>query len=182
MVTQQEVFHINNKIFKLFMEEEEILRIVVTLAQRINKDYRDKNPLFLIVLKGSVFFGTDLLRNIIIDCDIDFISSKSYGNSMDSSGNVLINIDHLDLDNRNVIIVEDIIDTGYTLKAIMDTLSKFKEIGIETVALLSKPEKREVEVNIKYIGKEIPPDFVIGYGLDYAEKGRNLRNIYILEK
>lgn len=172
---------INNKKFKLLIGAEEIQSIIESMAERINTDYHGSEPVFVIILKGAIFFATDLLKNITLLCRIETIRAKSYGKSMISSGNVKINLELDDLQGKDIIILEDIVDNGFTLKALTDHLQKYNPRSVEIAVLLSKPEMRKVDLRIKYIGKDIPNDFVIGYGLDYAEFGRNLSEIYTLE-
>jgi hypoxanthine phosphoribosyltransferase len=172
----------NGKRFKLFIDNEQIDGIVDNLAHRINLDYEGKKPLFVVVLRGAMFFAADLIRKINLDCEVDTISAKSYGNEMVSSGKVQVQMNKLKLSGRDVIIIEDIVDSGQT----MDTmLKKFADQGaksIEIVTFLSKPTQRVVHPPVKYIGLEIEPIFVIGYGLDYAEQGRHLSEVYILDE
>jgi len=171
---------INGKIFQKFLSSYDITKIVTELADKINSDLLGKNPVFLLVLNGSIFFGGDLLRKITLDCTINSISAKSYGNEMKSSEKVNIKEVNLDIQDKDIVIVEDIVDSGYTIKALIETLTKLNPSSIKVVALLSKPSRRKVDIKIDYIGMEIPDKFVIGYGLDYAEKGRNLPDIYAL--
>ena len=181
MKKKENKFVINEKVFGIFIDRTQIRASVRKLALEINKDYADKKPLFVIVLKGSIFFASDLLRMIKLPCDIETISAKSYGKKMKSSGFVELCDKKLDVKGRDVIIIEDIADTGLTLKTLVEVLNQQKPASIEAVAFLSKPSQRKVEVNVKYIGIEILPDFVVGYGLDYAEQGRQLPDIYKLE-
>jgi hypoxanthine phosphoribosyltransferase len=129
-------------------------------------------------MKGSVFFGADLLRKLTIDCRLESIRSSSYGSKMESSGKVNIQYSDLNIKDKDVLIIEDIVDSGRTLKALFEQLNALLPKSLEAVSFLSKPSKREVNVDVKYIGKEIPPVFVIGYGLDYDEQGRQLPNLY----
>jgi hypoxanthine phosphoribosyltransferase len=173
-----ENFSINGKEFSLFMNHDEIADIVSDLAEKINLDYRDKTPICILIMKGSVFFGADLLRKLTIDCRLESIRSSSYGSKMESSGKVNIQYSDLNIKDKDVLIIEDIVDSGRTLKALFEQLNALLPKSLEAVSFLSKPSKREVNVDVKYIGKEIPPVFVIGYGLDYDEQGRQLPNLY----
>ena len=170
-----------DKEFKLLIGQDEIDSINQKLADRINVDYADKSPIFLITLKGAVFFAVDLLKRVEVDCEIDTIKAKSYGNEMHSSGKVEITNMTADIKGRHVIIVEDIIDTGLTIKALVAELQKHEPLSVETAGFLLKRDNLLCEVDVKYIGKEIPSDFVVGYGLDYAEKGRHFPAVYILD-
>jgi hypoxanthine phosphoribosyltransferase len=173
-----ENFSINGKEFTLFMSQSEIADTVSRLAENINQDYRNKTPICILIMKGSVFFGADLLRKLKIDCRLESIRSSSYGSKMESSGKVNIQYSDLNIKDKDVLIIEDIVDSGRTLKALFEQLNALLPKSLEAVSFLSKPSKREVNVEVKYIGKEIPPVFVIGYGLDYDEQGRQLPNLY----
>jgi len=178
----QEYYNIQDKKFKLFLTPKQIDEIVTSLAKQISSDFKGKKPLFLIVLKGSVFFASDLLRKLTIECEMDSVVAKSYGNDMHSSGMVNLNCSNIEIKGREVIIVEDIVDSGLTLQSLLNKLKKMEPESIDTVSLLSKPSQRTVEVKVKYVGVEIPDGFVIGYGLDLAESGRQLPGIYRLEE
>lgn len=173
---------INDKAFKVFISQEEIEKAVKSIADRINNDYAGKTPLFLLTLKGAVFFAVDLLKQIQLDCEIETISAKSYGSEMTSSGNVKVKNLDARIKGRDIIILEDIIDSGFTIKALLEELSKQEPNSIEVATFLSKPEMLKTNVSVKYVGIEIPPRFVVGYGLDYAEKGRQYPVIYILDE
>lgn len=175
------MININGKEFNKFIDKEEIEKVIRSLAERINLDYASKSILFLVVLKGSLFVAADLLRHIKSDSEIAFISAKSYGNEMQSSGNVAITGDYPNIEGRHVIIIEDIVDTGLTLHSLIKKLLESKPASLEALAFLSKTEMRKTDVNVKYIGIEIPPAFVVGYGLDFAEKGRCYPDIYIIK-
>lgn len=163
---------INSKTFKKFINSNKINNRVNYLAKRINKEYEDKNPLFLCILDGSFMFASHLYQKIKIESEISFVKVKSYKGTKSKKINSLIGVDQ-DLKNKDVIIVEDIVDTGKTINFIMNNL-KCKSIKIAT--LLSKPEVHNLKLD--YIGFEIPNKFVIGYGLDYNGLGRNLKEIY----
>jgi hypoxanthine phosphoribosyltransferase len=171
---------VNNKEFRVFLKESEILERVKALAMKVNNDYAGKNPLMLIVLKGAVIFASDLIRTIEIECDFEFIQTASYYNSTQSSGKVKINEFGFHAVNRHILIIEDIVDTGLTIQKLTEGLINAGADSVETVALLSKSNSHKNTVNIKYSGFEIPDLFVLGYGMDFAQKGRNLRDIYIL--
>ncbi len=179
-MTAGNTIEIKGKSFEKYIGSATIASVVESLAERINHDYKDKKPLFLIVLKGSIFFGSDLLRRINIDCEIDTIRARSYGDSMASSG--IIRLDNLSfsVESRHIIIIEDIVDTWLTIETMFRKLRNMKPASVEAVTFLSKPGQRKSDVKIKYIGLDIEPFFVIGYGLDYAEQGRHLPEIYRL--
>ncbi len=170
---------LNGKVFHKFISRDIIKDTVSKIACQINKDYESKTPVFLIVLKGSVFFGADLLREINLECSMETIRAKSYGKEMHSSGKVDLFIENLNLKGKDLIIVEDIVDSGLTLKTLIERIKETNPASIEVASFLFKPDSVEVDLNIKYIGIKIPSDFVLGYGLDYAELGRNLQDIYI---
>jgi hypoxanthine phosphoribosyltransferase len=151
------------------------------LGAEISADYAGKDLLLVGVLKGAVFFMADLMRHISVPCEVDFMAISSYGASTDSSGVVRI-LKDLDesIEGRNVLVVEDIIDSGLTLSYLKRTLGARHPASLEVCALLTKPERREVEVPVRYIGFEIPNRFVVGYGLDFAERYRNLRYVGVL--
>jgi hypoxanthine phosphoribosyltransferase len=172
-------FIINNVAFKKYILRSRIEIEVLKLAKRINDDYKGQKVLFIIVLKGSIFFASDLLRNIDLDCEIETVRASSYGSEMINS-KLRLSIDNIEISGKNIVIIEDIVDSGITLSELIRRLKTENPKSLEIVTFLSKPDKRKVELNVKYIGIEIPPAFVIGYGLDYAEQGRHLPDIYIL--
>ena len=169
-----------DKTFKLSIPEEEILKRVDAVAQRINRDMADKNPLFLAVLNGSFIFAADLMRRITIPCEISFVKLASYQGTT-STGKVkeVIGINE-DLHDRHVIIVEDIVETGYTVKRMVETLGTRHPASIQVCTLLQKPECLQVDLKVDYVALEIPNDFILGYGLDYNQQGRGLRDIYTI--
>lgn len=152
------------------------------LGARITEDYRDKNPLIVSVLKGSYVFMADLTRQIDVPCNVDFMVVSSYGKGTKTTGEVQIIKDiEQPIDGRDLLIVEDILDSGVTLHYLMQILTARGANSIRLCTLLSKPSRRKVEVKVDYLGYEIPDEFVVGYGLDYAEKYRNLPYIGILK-
>ncbi len=155
---------------------DKIKNRVIELGAEIEKDYKGKGDIILVgLLRGSVVFLADLAREINLEAKIDFMVVSSYGDSMESSREVRINKDlEEDIRDKNVIIIEDIIDTGYTLDKVIDYLQLKSPSSLEICTLLDKPERREVSVDVKYVGFKIPDVFVIGYGIDYAQKHRNL--------
>lgn len=171
---------IHDKTFRVSYPESQILEKVKAVADRINKDMEGKNPLFLAVLNGSFIFAADLLRMITIPCEISFVKLASYQGTM-STGKIkeVIGINE-DLTDRTVIIVEDIVESGLTIKRMIDTLGTRNPASVHICTLLIKPEKLEVELDVEYAAMSIPNDFIVGYGLDYDQQGRNLRDIYTL--
>jgi hypoxanthine phosphoribosyltransferase len=162
--------------------QEELQKRVRELGVQISRDYDGKDLFLVGVLKGAVFFLSDLMRSIEVPCEVDFMAVASYGSSTDSSGVVRI-LKDLDatIEGKDVLIVEDIIDSGLTLSYLLRTLRAREPRSLEVCALLTKPERREVELPIRYTGFEIPNKFVIGYGLDHAEKYRNLPYVAVLQ-
>lgn len=175
-----DVVRILDKTFKISIPEEEIKKHVKEVADRINHDMADKNPLFLAVLNGSFIFAADLMRMITIPCQISFVKLASYEGTT-STGKIteVIGINE-DLTNRTVIIVEDIVDTGLTMKRMVETLGTRNPESIHICTLLVKPDKLKVDIDIEYAAMRIPNDFIVGYGLDYDQQGRNLKEIYTL--
>ena len=173
---------IKDKSFETSIPEAEILKSIKAVAARINHDMADKNPLFLAVLNGAFVFAADLMREITIPCEISFVKLASYQGTA-STGKVteVMGINE-DLTDRHIIIVEDIVDTGLTMKRMVETLGTRHPASIHICALLVKPEKLQVDLDIEYAAMEIPNDFIVGYGLDYDQQGRNLRDIYTLVK
>ncbi len=171
---------IHDKTFRISYPEEEILKHVKAVADRINKDMEGKNPLFLAVLNGSFIFAADLMRMITIPCEISFVKLASYQGTM-STGKIkeVIGINE-DISGRDIIIVEDIVESGLTMKRMLESLGTRNPASIHICTLLLKPEKLKVDLDIEYAAMEIPNDFIVGYGLDYNQQGRNLRNIYTL--
>lgn len=159
----------------ILVQPDALRRRVEELGAQITADYEGKDLLLVGVLKGAVFFLADVMRHIAVPCDLDFMAVSSYGSATDSSGVVRI-IKDLDapLEGRDVLIVEDIVDSGLTLQYLLRNLGARNPASLEVCALLTKPERRKVELEARYVGFEIPDRFVIGYGLDFDEKYRNL--------
>jgi hypoxanthine phosphoribosyltransferase len=152
------------------------------LGEEISRDYEGRDLLLVGVLKGAVFFMADLMRELTVPCEIDFMAISSYGAETDSSGVVRILKDlDLNIAGRDVLVVEDIIDSGLTLSYLMRNLKARRPASLEICALLTKPERREIDVPVRYVGFEIPNKFVIGYGLDFAERYRNLPYVGVLD-
>jgi len=165
------------------ISEKEIRERVRELAARISVDYADKDPLLVCVLKGAVFFMADLVRELTVPSELDFMAVSSYGSATDSSGVVRILKDlDANIEGRNVLIVEDIIDSGLTLSYLRKNLRSRNPASVEVCSLLTKPSRRKVDIACKYVGFEVPDKFVVGYGLDYMEKYRNLRFIAVMSE
>ena len=168
---------------KVLVSKEEINSKVIELAAQISKDYEGLNPLFVCILKGSVFFFSDLLRNFTIPVQMEFMSVSSYGAGTISTGALNIKKDLSEnIENRHVIIVEDIIDTGNTLYKLKNLLLKRNPASIKIIALLDKPERRTAPMEADYVGFVIRVEFVIGFGLDYVERFRELKDVCVLSR
>lgn len=173
----------NKDIEKILVTEEELADITKKLGVQITRDYAGKKLLIVGVLKGSIYFLTDLSRHIDLPCQIDFIQASSYGSSTVSSGVIKITKDIAeDLTGFDVLLVEDILDTGKTLKHIHDMLIKRNPESIAVITLLDKPSRREADIHADYVGVDVPNAFVVGYGLDYDQFYRNLPYIGILKE
>ncbi len=167
----------------VLLDGDTISRRVAELGQEISRDYAGRDLFLVGVLKGAVFFIADLMRELDVSCEVDFMAISSYGSSTDSSGVVRI-LKDLDesIEGRDVLVVEDIIDSGLTLSYLLRTLRARQPRSLEVCALLTKPTRRKIEINCQYVGFEIPADFVIGYGLDFAQKYRNLPYVGVLRE
>ncbi|HEY6759336.1 MAG TPA: hypoxanthine phosphoribosyltransferase [Baekduia sp.] len=163
------------QIGEILVQPDDLKRKVREIGQQITADYADKDLLLVCVLKGAVFFLADLMRHIDIPCEVDFMAVSSYGSETDSSGVVRI-LKDLDrpIAGRDVLIIEDIVDSGLTLQYLLRNLGAREPASLEVCALLTKPDRRKVELPTRYVGFEIPDKFAIGYGLDVAERYRNL--------
>ena len=165
------------------VEADALKRRVRELGEEVSRDYAGRDLLLVCVLKGAVFFAADLMRNIEVPCELDFMAVASYGSATDSSGVVRILKDlEAPIEGRDVLIVEDIVDSGLTLQYLMRNLGSRNPRTLEVCALLVKPARRKVELPTRYVGFEIEDRFVVGYGLDYAERYRNLPFVAALEK
>jgi hypoxanthine phosphoribosyltransferase len=168
---------------KILVGAEDLNRRVGELAEEINRDYAGRDLLLIGVLKGAVFFVSDLMRRLTIPVEVDFMAVASYGSATRSSGVVRI-LKDLDavIEGRHVLIVEDIVDSGLTLQYLLRNLAGRHPASLEVCALLIKPERRKVDLQTRYVGFEIPDEFAIGYGLDHAERYRNLPYVAALEE
>lgn len=179
MVSQK----MNDDIKKVLIDENELKAIVKRLGAEITADYLGKDVLLIGILKGSVIFMADLMREIDVPCNIDFMAVSSYGNGTESSGRVKINKDlDNDIQGKDIIIIEDILDSGKTLYYIRDILSARKPASIKICTLFDKPERREADIKADYVGSLVPNEFIVGYGLDYSEYYRNLPFIGVLKE
>lgn len=169
---------IKDKSFTTFITEDKILKEVSRVADEINRDLEGTEPLFLSVLNGSFMFTADLMKRISLPCEISFVKLASYAGTS-STGKVkeLVGLNE-NIEGRTVVIVEDIIDTGFTMQRLVETLRSKNPKNIRIATLLVKPDKLQVKLDIDYVAMNIPNDFIVGYGLDYDGKGRNYRDIY----
>jgi hypoxanthine phosphoribosyltransferase len=166
---------------EVLIDEAALQARIAELGEEISGDYRGRDLLLIGVLKGAVFFMSDLMRRLRVPCEIDFMAISSYGASTDSSGVVRILKDlDINIEGRHVLVVEDIIDSGLTLSYLMRNLEAREPASLEVCALMTKPDRREIDVDVRYVGFEIPNRFVIGYGLDFAERYRNLPFVAVL--
>ncbi|MDX6641654.1 MAG: hypoxanthine phosphoribosyltransferase [Solirubrobacteraceae bacterium] len=168
---------------EILVQPDDLRRKVAELGRRISEDYADRDLLLVGVLKGAVFFLSDLMREISVPCEVDFMAVASYGSATDSSGVVRI-LKDLDasIEGRNVLIVEDIVDSGLTLHYLLRNLAARGPASVEVCALLTKPDRRKIDLDARYVGFEIPDRFAIGYGLDHAERYRNLPYVAALQQ
>jgi hypoxanthine phosphoribosyltransferase len=166
---------------EILIEEDRLQERIRELGRELSQDYAGRELLLVGVLKGAVFFMADLMRELAVPCEIDFMAISSYGAATDSSGVVRILKDlDINIEGRHVLVVEDIIDSGLTLSYLLRNLESREPASLEICALLTKPDRREIDVSVKYVGFEIPNKFVIGYGLDFAERYRNLPYVGVL--
>ena len=171
-----------NDVAEILYTEDQLAEIVARMGRQISEDYRDKNLFMISVLKGSLIFMADLMRAVTIPCSIDFLSVSSYGAGTTTTGAVRILKDLDDsLEGKDLLIVEDILDSGVTLSFLMKNLSARNPRSIRLCTLLDKPERRKVDIHADYVGAQVPDEFIVGYGLDYAEKYQNLPYIGVLK-
>ncbi len=172
----------DNRNFTKYLSAHEIEGSVQQLAERINKDYEGKEVLLVCILKGAILFLSDLIRHLKVDCRVEFVRLSSYGKGRESSGTVTIIKDiQTDIRDKHLLIVEEIIDSGRTLRFFYERLKSAQPASVEIVTLLDKTNKRVVDVPVKYVGRETSDQFLVGYGLDLEEKCRNLKDIYYLK-
>jgi len=172
---------LENAVGEVLIDKEALSGRIAELGAEISADYAGRDLLLIGVLKGAVFFMADLMRHLTVQCEVDFMAISSYGASTDSSGVVRILKDlDINIEGRDVLVVEDIIDSGLTLSYLMRNLESREPATLEVCALLTKPDRREMEVPVRYVGFEIPNRFVIGYGLDFGERYRNLPYVAVL--
>lgn len=173
----------NDEVFEVFITKEQIEARISLLGAQLDKDFEGKKPIFIGVLNGAFIFLADIMRNVTIECEVDFMKLSSYGDKKVSSGEVteLKEID-AKVAGRHIILVEDIVDTGLSMKYIVDRMKLYSPASVSVLTLLHKKDATKHDVQIDYVGFEIPTKFVLGYGLDYAQEGRNLAQIYALKE
>ncbi|MBW7888306.1 MAG: hypoxanthine phosphoribosyltransferase [Bacteroidetes bacterium] len=174
---------VNNELFESYIDEKKIQARIRQLGKKISKDFEGKTPIFIGILNGAYIFFADLIRRITIECEVDFMKLSSYGDSKITSGNVHLLKDlNSQVKNRHIIVVEDIVDTGLSIDFIKRILNAHQPASVSVVSLLVKPKSLKIPTEVDYIGFNIPSEFVLGYGLDYAQKGRNIPSIYKIAK
>ena len=168
---------------EILIDADTLRARVASLGEEVSAYYEGRDLLLIGVLKGAVFFMADLMRHLTVPCEVDFMAISSYGDSTDSSGIVRILKDlDINIEGRDVLVVEDIIDSGLTLSYLIRNLESREPATLEVCALLTKPSRREIDVPVRYVGFEIPNKFVVGYGLDFAERYRNLPYVGVLDE
>lgn len=174
----EKLVKLNDRMFRVYKTESEILSAIRGIAHLINEDYIGKRPLLVPILNGSFMFASDLIKELMLDCELCFVKASSYQGTA-SSGQLETAIGlNVDLQNRHVIIIEDIVDTGNTLTKLLPVFYEKNPASVKIASLLVKPLALQNKISVDYVGMEIPNDFIVGYGLDYDGLGRNLRNIY----
>lgn len=175
-----EIIQVKDKRFRCCISAEEVQKQVRRVASEINRDYAGQEPVFLAVLNGSFVFAADLLREVTLPCEVSFVKLSSYEGTC-TSGTVheVIGL-NVDLSGRPVIVVEDIVESGLTLKHMMEALKNQRPASVAICTLLQKPDRLQVALDVKYCAMQIPNDFIVGYGLDYDGYGRNTKDIYVL--
>jgi hypoxanthine phosphoribosyltransferase len=177
------VSEVDQGVCEVLVAEDDLQARIAALGAEISADYEGRDLLLVGVLKGAVFFMADLMRELSIPCEIDFMAISSYGAATDSSGVVRILKDlDINIAGRDVLVVEDIIDSGLTLSYLMRNLESREPATLEVCALLTKPSRRQIDVPVRYVGFEIPDRFVVGYGLDFAERYRNLPYVAVMSQ
>ena len=177
--TEAPIITLHDKQFKPYLSAPQLAAATRAVAERINQDYAGRCPLFVAVLSGSFMFAADLLKHVTVDCEIAFIRVASYEGTQ-STGSIkeLLGL-HEDVRGRDVIILEDIVDTGHTMQALLAQLKEKQPASLEIATLFFKPASLRHELSLRYVGLEIPNDFIVGYGLDYDGLGRNLPDVYV---
>lgn len=178
-----ETVECNGETFEVFITKDQIEARIDLLGRQVDKHFDGKKPIFIGVLNGAFIFLADLMRYVSIPCEVDFMKLSSYGDEKVSSGNVT-ELKHIDakINGRHVVLVEDIVDTGLSMKYMVERMKEMNPASISVMTLLHKKDATQHDVQVDYVGFEIPTKFVLGYGLDYAQEGRNLAQIYVLKE
>ena len=183
ITAKKDIIEIGTEKFVTFLSEQEIQTRIAEMGEEISKDYKGKLPIFIGILNGAFMFMSDLMKHVTVNCEMDFFKLSSYGDEKISTGRVKLLKDlNADIKDRHLVLIEDIIDSGLSMDYIVQLLKEHKPASIKIVSLLMKPESIKYDIKIDYIGFKIPNKFVIGYGLDYAQKYRNLRSIFVLSE
>ncbi len=173
----------NGSLFRLYINKGQLQSRVAELADEINTDYKEKKPIFIGILNGAFIFLADLMRHVNIPCEVDFFKLSSYGDEKVSSGHVTERKDlDADIEGRHIVLIEDIVDTGLSMKYMVDRIKEKDPASVKVMTLLHKPDATKHYVNVEYVGFQIPTLFVLGYGMDYAQEGRNLAQIYVIDQ
>lgn len=173
-----EIIKVLDKEFKLYIKQEEIETVIKDIANQINVEYKDKNPLFLVMLNGAFMFASQLFKELTIDCETSFVKYASYdGTQSTCEVKELIGLNS-SLEGRDVVIIEDIIDSGFTMNCLLNKLEAMKVASVKVATMLFKPNAFKFDYKIDYIGMNIGNEFIVGYGLDYNQHGRNYGSIY----
>lgn len=175
-----DTIRVHDRTFRPYISRDEIAAMVANIAERVNADHAGRELTVIVILKGAMIFAADLVRHLRIPCRIETLRASSYGSAMRTSGMVDLEQTLPNIEGRHVLIVEDIVDTGTTITELIKVLGSSSPAGITVAALLSKPDMHRETLAIDYVGREIAPDFVVGYGLDYAGYGRELDAIWVV--
>src|SRR6056297_3024412 len=180
---QPESININGDRFSVYLTDEQIQQRTRQIGEQLSRDFKNKQPIFIGILNGAFIFLADLMRYVSIPCEVDFMKLSSYGDEKVSSGQVT-ELKHIDanIEGRHVILVEDIVDTGLSMKVMVKKMKEENPASVTVCTLLHKKDATEHDVQLDYVGFEIPNAFVLGYGLDYAQEGRNLSQIYVIDE
>jgi hypoxanthine phosphoribosyltransferase len=178
----QDIIRVHDRTFRPYIRREEIEDMVNAIAESINRDFAGRELTMVVILRGALVFAADLMRKLNMAVTVEVVRASSYRDQMSSSGTVTLDDVVPDITGRHVLIVEDIVDSGTTMRELIKHLSSYEPASLNVAALLSKPDLHQGRIQIDYVGREIAPDFVVGYGLDYAGHGRNLDAIWIVDE
>jgi hypoxanthine phosphoribosyltransferase len=181
MAEAESIIQVHDKTFRPLILRDEISAMVVSVASKINRDFAGEELTVIVILKGSFLFAADLVRHLTMPVVVEFARASSYGKGMTSSGTVTIEGLSADVEGRNILLIEDIVESGTTITELKKHLSLLHPKSLTVAALLSKPSVHNDAVSVDYIGREIGSEFVVGYGLDYAEQGRHLADIWVYD-